>query len=140
MEVSEQILQEINNKSFSLSNKQAVVGLDGFVDKIVAPVEKRLGLGDHFEPVPTIAEMGAKISAAAGKSANIELYPRFDKLGGNGPIMANAMLSLGMDVRYEELWGNQTFMPYSRNFPKEPKLSPFVNQVSPQLSNSKMAN
>lgn len=106
MQVSEQILKEINNKSFSLSNKRAVVGLDGFVDKIVAPVEKRLGLGDQFEPVSTIAEMGAKISAAAGKSANIELYPRFEKLGGNGPIMANAMLSLGMDVRYIGALGN----------------------------------
>jgi len=106
MQVSEQIIQEINNKSFSLSSKRAVVGLDGFVDKIVAPVEKRLGLGDQFEPVSTIAEMGAKISAAAGKSANIELYPRFEKLGGNGPIMANAMLSLGMDVRYIGALGN----------------------------------
>ena len=96
----EKILEETKTKSFSLSSKHAVVGLDGFVDKIVAPVEKRHGLGSQFDAVPTIAEMGAKISAAAGKSANIELYPRFEKLGGNGPIMANAMLSLGMKVRY----------------------------------------
>ena len=100
MQIIPKVLEEINSTSFSLSSRNAVVGLDGFVDKIVAPVEKRHGLGDQFDPVPTIAEMGEKISAAAGKSANIELYPRFEKLGGNGPIMANAMLSLGMGVRY----------------------------------------
>jgi len=100
MQVDQKVLEEINSKTFSLSSRNAVVGLDGFVDKIVAPVEKRHGLGDQFDAVPTIAEMGAKISSAAGKSANIELYPRFEKLGGNGPIMANAMLSLGMEVRY----------------------------------------
>jgi len=100
MQVSQRTLDEINSQPFSLSSRQAMVGLDGFVDKIVAPVDKRHGLGDSFDAIPTIADMGAKISAAAGKSANIELYPRFEKLGGNGPIMANAMLSLGMQVRY----------------------------------------
>jgi len=100
MQIPDKILEEIKTKPFSVSNKHGVVGLDGFVDKIVAPVEKRHGLGDQFDAVSTIAEMGTKISAAAGKSANIELYPRFEKLGGNGPIMANAMLSLGMKARY----------------------------------------
>ena len=28
----------------------AVVGLDGFVDKIVTPVDKRHGMGDNFDP------------------------------------------------------------------------------------------
>ncbi len=100
MQVSQKTIEEINSRPFSLSSRLAVVGLDGFVDKIVAPVEKRHGLGENFTPVSTISQMGEKISAAAGKSANVELYPRFEKLGGNGPIMANALLSLGMKVRY----------------------------------------
>ncbi len=106
MQVSQKTLDEITSRSFSLSSRRALVGLDGFVDKIVTPVAKRHGLGDNFDPVPTIAEMGAKISSAAGKSANFELYPRFEKLGGNGPIMANAMLSLGVGVRYVGALGN----------------------------------
>jgi len=121
MQVDKKVLEEINSKPFSLSSRNAIVGLDGFVDKIVAPVEKRHGLGDQFEAVPTIAEMGAKISAAAGKSANIELYPRFDKLGGNGPIMANAMLSLGMDVRYIGALGKPNLYPVFEEFANKTK-------------------
>jgi hypothetical protein len=121
MQVDQKVLEEINSKPFSLSSRNAIVGLDGFVDKIVAPVEKRHGLGDQFEAVPTIAEMGAKISAAAGKSANIELYPRFEKLGGNGPIMANAMLSLGMDVRYVGALGKPNLHPVFEEFASKTK-------------------
>lgn len=55
MQVSDKTREEINSKSFSLTTRKALVGLDGFVDKIVAPVEKRHGLGDQFDPVPTIA-------------------------------------------------------------------------------------
>ena len=116
MQIPPKIIEEIKTKSFSVSNKHAVVGLDGFVDKIVAPVEKRHGLGDQFDAVTTIAEMGAKISAAAGKSANIELFPRFEKLGGNGPIMANAMLSLGMKVRYIGALGQPNIHPVFEEF------------------------
>ena len=79
-------IEEVNSKSSS-QLRNAVVGLDGFVDKIVAPVKKRHGLGDQFDAVETISEMGEKITAAAGKSANIELFLRFEKFGGNGPIM-----------------------------------------------------
>jgi hypothetical protein len=118
MQVSQKTIEEINSISFSLTSRKGVVGLDGFVDKIVTPVEKRHGLGDQFDPVKTIGDLGTKISAAAGKSANIELYPRFEKLGGNGPIMANAMLSLGMEVRYIGALGaptiNSVFEEFAR--------------------------
>tara|TARA_B100002019_G_scaffold273835_1_gene270256 strand:+ start:480 stop:1592 length:1113 start_codon:yes stop_codon:yes gene_type:complete len=119
MQVSEKTLDEINTKSFSLTSRNAVVGLDGFVDKIVAPVEKRHGLGDQFDAIETISEMGEKISAAAGKSANIELFPRFEKLGGNGPIMANAMLSLGMNIRYIGALGSPVINPVFGEFARK---------------------
>ena len=119
MQVSEKTLDEINVKSFSLTSRNAVVGLDGFVDKIVAPVKKRHGLGDQFDPIETITEMGEKITAAAGKSANIELFPRFEKLGGNGLIMANAMLSLGMNVRYIGALGSPNINPVFDEFARK---------------------
>jgi hypothetical protein len=72
-----------------------LVGLDGFVDTIVTPVGLRRGQGDDFTAIATLSEFGQRIVAAAGKSTNIELYPRMDKLGGNGPIMANALLAHG---------------------------------------------
>ena len=60
--------------------------------------------------------LGTRISAAAGKSANIELFPRFEKLGGNGPIMANAHVSLGLNVRYLGALGHPSIDPVFKDF------------------------
>src|SRR5699024_2299386 len=49
---------------------------------------------------PTIRRLADKIAAAAGRSSNYEIVVKHVKLGGNGPIMANAMASLGLDVTY----------------------------------------
>lgn len=94
------VLEELSNKMASVSGKQALVGLDGFVDKIITPVGNRYGQGTDFDPIPTIEDFGKRILAAAGKSANIELYENYEKLGGNGPIMANALVSEKLKVQY----------------------------------------
>jgi sugar/nucleoside kinase (ribokinase family) len=83
----------------SLPSLKAAIGLDGFVDEIIAVVDKRQDFA-RFEPVKTIAALGEKILAAAGKSSNYELIVKQMKLGGNGPIMANALASGGMNVTY----------------------------------------
>ena len=119
MQISSKIFEELKEKTFNPTSKNAVVGLDGFVDKIVTPVDKRHGLEDNFDPIETIGDLGSRISAAAGKSANIELYPRFDKLGGNGPIMANALLSLGLGVRYVGALGRPVIDPVFEEFAKK---------------------
>jgi sugar/nucleoside kinase (ribokinase family) len=77
----------------------AFVGLDGFVDEILHVVDKRMD-ARNYERVPTIARLGERIAEAAGKSTNIELVNQFTKLGGNGPIMANALASFGLKVTY----------------------------------------
>ncbi len=82
-----------------LHSLRATIGLDGFVDEILAVVDKRLS-PTEFEPVPSLAALGAKISAAAGQSSNLELVVRRVKLGGNGPIMANALAAIGVSVNY----------------------------------------
>lgn len=96
-----------------------MVGLDGFVDKIVTPVDKRHGMGENFDPISTIAELGGRISDAAGKSANVELFPRFEKLGGNGPIMANALLALGHQTRYVGALGRPEVHPVFQEFARQ---------------------
>ena len=90
-------LAELKQSPTRPEEKRAVVGLDGFVDTIVTPVALRTGQGDAFEPIPTIADFGQRILGAAGKSTNLELYPRMDKLGGNGPLWP--MLSSPMGSR-----------------------------------------
>lgn len=116
MQVSNQVIEELNQKTFNPSGMNSVVGLDGFVDKIVTPVDKRHGLQQNFDAIETIDALGSRISAAAGKSANIELFPRFDKLGGNGPIMANAHVSLGLAVRYIGALGHPSIDPVFEEF------------------------
>ncbi len=100
MNHKENTLKELANKSSELSKRSALVGFDGFIDKILTPVDKRFGVGNDFEPIQTINEFGKRISDAAGKSTNIELFPTTEKLGGNGPIMANSLLSAGLKVNY----------------------------------------
>ncbi|MGH7453771.1 MAG: PfkB family carbohydrate kinase, partial [bacterium] len=82
-----------------LKTKYALLGFDGFVDEIVRIVDKRYSLTEHSE-ISTIAEFAERISQAAGKSANIELVVQKMKLGGNGPIMANALAAFGTQVTY----------------------------------------
>jgi sugar/nucleoside kinase (ribokinase family) len=82
-----------------LGGYKAVVGLDGFVDEIIAVVDKRKN-HEHYEPIRAIDVLGKKISSAAGESSNYELVVKQRKLGGNGPIMANALASVGLSVTY----------------------------------------
>ncbi|HEX3800572.1 MAG TPA: PfkB family carbohydrate kinase [Verrucomicrobiae bacterium] len=80
-------------------NMSAFVGLDGFVDEIIHVVDKRDN-AENFLRLPTIANLATRLAGAAGKSANIELVNQRTKLGGNGPIMANALASFGLRVTY----------------------------------------
>jgi hypothetical protein len=83
----------------TMSSVSALIGLDGFVDEIIAVVDKRLDR-DRYEPMKTISVLGNKILAAAGQSSNYELHVKQTKLGGNGPIMANALGAAGLQVTY----------------------------------------
>jgi sugar/nucleoside kinase (ribokinase family) len=83
----------------ALASIKATVGLDGFVDEIIAVVDKRHD-GGRYEPVRTIDRLGHKILGATGQSSNYELVVKQVKLGGNGPIMANALASIGVSVTY----------------------------------------
>jgi hypothetical protein len=99
----EQIGQSAGKKlsaaASGLKNTRALIGLDGFVDEIIAVVDKRQSFNE-YEPIKTIAQLGQKILNAAGQSSNYELVPRQMKLGGNGPIMANALASFGINLTY----------------------------------------
>ncbi|GHB97505.1 PfkB family carbohydrate kinase [Cerasicoccus arenae] len=112
----ERTLEELSEKASRISSRKALIGFDGFVDKIVHPVKQRHGMGEDFERIETIAEFGSRISAAVGQSANIEMYQMMEKLGGNGPIMANAMHSANVQVRYIGALGNPTIHPIFEEF------------------------
>ncbi len=111
MDYRERTLKELQEKRSNLSGKQALVGLDGFVDTIVHLVGQRNGQGDNFDRIETIEDFGNRVLEASGMSANIEMYPRMQKLGGNGPIMANALLSAGLGLRYIGSLGQDSIHP-----------------------------
>jgi sugar/nucleoside kinase (ribokinase family) len=108
-------LQELQTNRAKLAAKSALVGFDGFVDTIVTPVGLRRGQGENFSPIDTITEFAQRIQGAAGKSTNLEFYPRMDKLGGNGPIMANALLATGARVTYVGALGQPQIHPVFAN-------------------------
>jgi sugar/nucleoside kinase (ribokinase family) len=93
----------------------AVIGLDGFVDSIIRVVDKRESRED-YSVVPTIAAFAKRAARAAGKSTNIELWVERVKLGGNGPIMANALAALGTRVSYIGNLGHPHLHPAFEEF------------------------
>jgi hypothetical protein len=78
---------------------RAFVGLDGFVDEIVHMVDKRHD-ATRYDRIDTISQFAGRVAEAAGRSTNIEPVTQQVKLGGNGPIMANALAAFGTRVTY----------------------------------------
>src|SRR4029077_21020891 len=95
----EQTAAQLQNAITQVSRMTAFVGLDGFVDDILHVVDKRES-AEKYVRLPTIAQLAERLAAAAGRSTNIELVSQLNKLGGNGPIMANALASFGLKVSY----------------------------------------
>lgn len=86
-------------KASMIPTMKAVIGLDGFVDSIIRVVDRRDST-ETYSVVPTIAAFAERVERAAGKSTNVELLVERVKLGGNGPIMANALAVFGARVTY----------------------------------------
>lgn len=96
----------------------AFLGLDGFVDEIIAVVDERKDARTYAR-IPTIASLAERIAAAAGRSTNIELVTTRTKLGGNGPIMANALAAFGVKVTYLGALGYPTLHPVFEDFARQ---------------------
>jgi len=89
----------IDLESKNPKSEKVLIGLDGFVDKIVHVVGKRKSVTE-FERIKTIKEFGERIVKASGLSTNFEMVVLQEKLGGNGPILSNAFLSYGLGLTY----------------------------------------
>ncbi|MCL2216384.1 MAG: hypothetical protein FWB91_05105 [Defluviitaleaceae bacterium] len=94
-------------KGFGL---KMIIGLDGFVDEIVHPVDKRQDSANYTR-IRTIKEFGERVSKAAGLSTNIEMVTVQTKLGGNGPILSNALLEYGVELTYAGVLGKPDIHP-----------------------------
>jgi hypothetical protein len=91
------IADKLKNIGGQLESMTVTVGFDGFVDEITRVVKNRVD-ADNYAVFETITEFSVNIRNAAGKSADMEIIREDIKLGGNAPIMANALASLGVNT------------------------------------------
>ncbi|MDS0528514.1 hypothetical protein NNC19_22755 [Clostridium sp. SHJSY1] len=105
---------------------KAIMGLDGFVDQILQAVETRES-AENYTRMKTLKDFGDKISKAAGLSTSVELVPIAAKLGGNGPIMANALTTLGLDITYIGALGIPAINPVFEPMREKCKLISIAN-------------
>jgi sugar/nucleoside kinase (ribokinase family) len=108
---------ELLNAVSKVSQMKAFIGLDGFVDEILHVVDKRENV-DKYTRLPTIGQLAERLAGAAGRSTNIELVSQLTKLGGNGPIMGNALASIGLKVTYLGILGYPNLHPVFADFAK----------------------
>ncbi|MFU8792969.1 MAG: PfkB family carbohydrate kinase [Acholeplasmataceae bacterium] len=97
----EQLKKDLVNKlqKKNPTTLNMVVGFDGFVDEIIHVVDKRLD-SDSFTRIETILDLSKRIEKASGLSTNIELISTQKKIGGNGPIMCNALAKHAPSITY----------------------------------------
>ncbi|HAN94045.1 MAG: PfkB family carbohydrate kinase [Limnochordia bacterium] len=108
----QELLRTLHKRLEGLSpaGLRVVVGFDGFVDEIVEAVDRRHSFASYTR-MTKMEQFGQRILKAAGLSTNIELVPKAIKLGGNGPIMANALVKCGTSVTYMGSLGTPNIHP-----------------------------
>jgi len=112
-----QCAKELQKSIGQISRMTTFIGLDGFVDNILHVVDKRTS-ATSFQRIPTISKFAARLASAAGNSTNAELVTLLTKLGGNGPIMGNALAALGLKVTYLGNLGYPHLHPVFLDFAK----------------------
>ena len=135
--MNENIINDINSlinllKNHQNTNIKAVLGFDGFVEQILHVVKTRTDANNYVR-METLKEFGEFISKAAGLSANIEFVPIQNKLGGNGPIMSNALSNYNLDVTYIGAVGEYSINPV---FNEMSKKSTIINISNPGLTDA----
>ncbi len=110
MKTKDNLRHTIQNLEKNKTTSHLLIGFDGFVDEIIHVVDQRESPSE-YKRLKTIKALSERVAAVAGLSANIELVPVQQKLGGNGPIMANAVMAQGQEVTYIGALGKHQIDP-----------------------------
>lgn len=78
---------------------EIVCGFDGFVDELIRVVAERTGL-DQFTPLGSLSELGAVVSAAAGRNSLREIVVERYDAGGCAINLGDGLAALGARVHY----------------------------------------
>ena len=101
-----------------LPSKRALVGLDGFVDELIAVVDQRID-AENYTRIQTITDYGKRILDGGGSSLNLESIILGQKLGGNGPIYARGLQRFGMSLCYIGAVGRDEIHPVFKELMEE---------------------
>ncbi len=93
------VAEQLASARTHIPKSHVLVGFDGFVDTILHVVAQRESVA-RYTRMERMRDFAGKIGAAAGLSANFEFVTQMVKLGGNGPIMANALCTFGTPLTY----------------------------------------
>ena len=105
---------------------RALIGFDGFIDEIINIVDKRED-ADHYTRIQTIKEYCDRLMGGSGLSCNIEIIPIAEKLGGNGPIFANALKKHAARVTYIGSIGDGAIHPIFEELAKGANMIPLTS-------------
>lgn len=104
--LADTLLEKQRSLLNSRDQTHCFVGFDGFTDEIISVVESREN-AKNFTPFAKISDFAQRLQDAAGKSCNIELIVRQKKIGGNAPIMANALVEGGHRITLAGMIGTK---------------------------------
>lgn len=102
--LARQTAEKLIGSRAQLLKYKGLVGLDGFIDTIFDVVDQRQ-TATKYSSFKTIKDFSKRVAAASGKSANFEVAAVDEKIGGNGPIMAFALSTLGAPIDYVGMLG-----------------------------------
>ena len=77
---------------------------NNIVAEVLYAVDQRFS-SEKFSRFRTIREYGTRILEGCGLSTNIELVSIMRKLGGNGPIYAEGLNKLGVEITGSKIFG-----------------------------------
>ena len=109
-EEPEALIARVAQRREELSQKQVVAGFDGFIDSIQKVI---LNYPENQQPeyFKTVGEFGNYISGKQTGGLSLETEEIVKKIGGNVPIMANAMAGLGVKAHCIGAFGHPVIDP-----------------------------
>jgi sugar/nucleoside kinase (ribokinase family) len=119
--LARQTAERLIGSRAQLLKYKGLVGFDGFVDTIVEVVDQRQS-ATKYAPFKSMKDFGKRLIEAAGRSANFEIVTVTEKMGGNGPIMAFALSTLGAPVEYLGMVGGKKPHTVFDEFAKRAKI------------------
>lgn len=120
-----QLLQAIEQGASTLHAKTVTAGFDGFIDTIVKIIKEKDEQKDTTV-FGTIKEFGEYIIEKQGASFSLELETQTIKLGGNMPIMANALGRFNIRVNCIGTLGYPQVHPVLKNISSNCSLYSFA--------------